>query len=699
MNRRGSLTRRLVLSGRALAAWRPTWRWLVGVVRGFLVSFAALGVTLWVVPGEQVPEGGTEAVATLVVTVLVVGALLRPFLTALTVLTGVAGLLVIGFLAQTIILGVALSLVPGIEPIPVPELVVVAWCVAVVAAVLNWLVDTSSEEVFHGQVMGRAVRTARQREVSGPGLLVIQLDGVAQPLLRQAAAAGAMPFLTRMVRSGEHRLRGWHTGLPSTTPAGQAVLLHGQTAPIPAFRWYDKQRGRVLECSKPADAGVIEGDFARGDGLLSQDGVSVANQFSGDAAYYALTMSHPRLPGSERGAAAFAAARSGFARSFVMLVGQIAVELYQGRRQRLRNVVPRVPRRGAFVLLRGLTTVVLRDLAVSIVADQMARGAPVIYVDFVDYDEVAHHAGPTRPESLRTLESLDNLIGFFTELSAEVGRDYEIAIVSDHGQTQGSTFLQLEGRTLADAVRGIVEGAPRSRSHGTPAETLGPANLLRASGRRTLLPPRLGRGREDGADRHDDVPNVEVVASGSIAHLYLTGEPGRLSRDVVDRLVPSLVPGLCAIESVGVVMTRDAAGVLRVENGRGHRLLTADGCEGGEGEDPLAAYGDLAAADLYALEAKHHVGDVVVLGRFDPVLTEVAAFEELVGSHGGLGGWQTEALLVHPADWDVPDAPLDGMAVHTALCGRLVQLGLRTPEPSETAGADDASDPTLQAAR
>ena len=35
----------------------------------------------------------------------------------------------------------------------------------------------------------------------------------------------------------------------------------------------------------------------------------------------------------------------------------------------------------------------------------------------------------------------------------------------------------------------------------------------------------------------------------------------------------------------------------------------------------------------------------------------VAAFEELIGSHGGLGGWQTRASLLYPADWAAPEEP------------------------------------------
>lgn len=689
MQQRTAFGRRVALAGRGVRTARPAV-WLAGILRSFVLSFVAMAVTLQIVPGDQVPENGSVAVALLVGTVLLVGALLRPLLTRLTVLTGVVGLLLSGFLAQALILAVALSLVPAIEPIDFVEVVLIAWGVAVVAALLDWVVDASSSEVFLAQVMGRSVRAARRTEVRGPGLLVVQLDGVAEPLVRQAAATGAIPFLSSLLRSGSHRLRTWHTGAPSTTPAGQAVLLHGVDTAIPAFRWFDKEQGRMLVCSRPADAAEAQTALSTGRGLLAEDGASVGNLFSGDAELPALTMARARPPGSERGAAEFAVARSGFVRSIVLFVGQVLAEWYQGRRQRRRGVLPRVHRGGSFVVLRGLTTVLLKDLSVAIVADQMARGAPVVYVDLLDYDELAHHAGPTRPEAMRTLEGLDRVLRFLHELGREVGRDYEMVVVSDHGQTQGTTFLQRQGRTLAEAVRdltaGVVDGAAGS------GETVGPAHLLHSTGNRApgLLRPTLSRLVADRAEHLDPVTgpaaapapaSVRVAASGSLAHLYLPEHPGRLSREDVERLLPTLLPGLRTLDGVGLVLTRRADGVLVVEGATGWRALDPTAVVDGEGGDPLAPYGPLAADDLRHLDRCDHVGDVVVLGAYDPVLGEVAAFEELVGSHGGLGGWQTEALLVHPDGWDVPDGLLRGRDVHRLLVDRLVGHGLRSPDP------------------
>lgn len=246
-----ALPRRVPLAARSIARWRPSWTWALGVLRSFVTSFIALAVALWLLPGTQVTQG-TTSVAALAVVVLTIGALLRPLLITLTVLTGAMGLLVAGLLAQALILALALAVVPTVEPFTFTEVLLAWWAATVVAAAVNWLFDTSTEEALLGQVLG-CCRTAQRHPVSGPKLLVVQLDGVSLPLLRQAITSGATPQLARWLRSGSHRVRGWNTGLPTTTPAGQAVLMHGDVSAVPGFRWYDKGLGRTFVCSSPAD--------------------------------------------------------------------------------------------------------------------------------------------------------------------------------------------------------------------------------------------------------------------------------------------------------------------------------------------------------------------------------------------------------------------------------------------------------------
>ena len=173
---------------------------------------------------------------------------------------------------------------------------------------------------------------------------------------------------------------------------------------MPAFRWYEKETGRLLVANHPKDAAVIQARLSDGRGLLADGGVSISNIFSGDAPTSLLTMSglanRSARRGPSRSFATFFINPYGLTRSVVLTAAEMVKEVHQARLQRVRGVEPRIRRHGSYILLRGVTNVLLRDLNAGLIADQMMAGAPSIYCDFTDYDEIAHHAGPTRPESL-----------------------------------------------------------------------------------------------------------------------------------------------------------------------------------------------------------------------------------------------------------------------------------------------------------
>ena len=66
----------------------------------------------------------------------------------------------------------------------------------------------------------------------------------------------------------------------------------------------------------------------------------------------------------------------------------------------------------------------------------------------------------------------------------------------------------------------------------------------------------------------------------------------------------------------------------------------------------------------------------MVNSPYDPVNDEVAAFEEQVGSHGGLGGPQTHPFLLYPSELsDPPDEIFGSPAVYQVLKGWLLEIG------------------------
>ncbi|MEV4346379.1 alkaline phosphatase family protein [Actinoplanes sp. NPDC049596] len=653
-----------------------------------VLGWAATAITVAVLPGISARSGwDLLAVA---VTVGLLGAVLRPALAALFAWIGWAGVVVGWLVTQALIVYLALELSPGIHVDGYWPAFWAAWLGAALMSLGLWVVTAGQPGVVtrhliraHRRLRGDVTRT------EDPGVVFIQIDGLSAPLARWAAEAGNLPTLSRWLRTG-HTLTEWHARLPATTPASQAGLLHGASDQVPAFRWYEKGAGRLVVTNRPADAALVEQRC--GGGLLTDGGVSVSNVFSGGAPTSLLTMSTVRgRRGPDRYVSAYLLDPFGLTRSLVLTVGEIVKELYQARRRRLRRVEPRIGRDWGYVLLRGATNVLLRHLNLALVAEHVMRGAPAVYCDFVDYDEIAHHAGPFRPEALASLEGIDAVLATLEEVARAAPRPYRFVILSDHGQSQGATFAQRYGLRFEDLVAQLTQpsapAVPRrppaphgdQAPHGDVVSGVDPANA-------TVLAPaddeQEGRARVLRAgltanpppeEEQIGRPEIVVAASGNLALIYLARVPGRATLEQIEERHPKLIDGLVTHPGVGWVMARSARDGPVVLGRGGRRLLGGGGTGGGgegdrvEGVDPLGGFGPYAADDLRRHDGLAHTGDLLVNSLFDADVQEVAALEELIGCHGGLGGWQDRPLLIHPREWAAPPDLLGADAVHLLL--------------------------------
>jgi hypothetical protein len=152
-------------------------------------------------------------------------------------------------------------------------------------------------------------------------------------------------------------------------------------------------------------------------------------------------------------------------------------------------------------------------------------------------------------------------------------------------------------------------------------------------------------------------PDLVVCASGNLALVYFADRDGRRTLEQVETDHPGLVSNLIQHPWIGFVLARTETDGALVLGAAGRRRLADDRVEG---DDPLADYGPLAADHLRRLDGFGNVGDLVLISAVEPASGEVAAFEELIGSHGGLGGLQTRAFLLAPADLPLPEDPIVG---------------------------------------
>ena len=165
--------------------------------------------------------------------------------------------------------------------------------------------------------------------------------------------------------------------------------------------------------------------------------------------------------------------------------------------------------------------------------------------------------------------------------------------------------------------------------------------------------------------------------------LWFPREPGRVTLEETLERWPRLVAGLVARPSIGVVVAQS--------EGRGAIAIGATGLQvlddgQVEGEDPLLPYGSRARADLLRATSMANTGDLLILSSVDAT-GHVHAFEELVGSHGGMGGDQNEAMLLYPSELSLDPSLLedrDGQgwlpgaeSVHRQLVAWMRHLGIR----------------------
>lgn len=683
-------------------------------VLGAVATGVALLLAAAAVPGLEVERWWAMAVVALLVGAL--DLVLRPVLRPIAMRLGVPGALVLGVLAQLVGVHVSLVLVPGVSVSGLGASAATLGVVAVVLAVARWVLGADDRDYLVADLLRRASGGPGRGQDAPPGLVVVQIDGLGYPVLRHAIASGDVPTLAGWLRSGTHLARWWWARVPSTTPASQAGLLHGSNDGIPAFRWYDKPAGRLVVTNRPGDAATVEQRLSDGHGLLSDGGAAVSTMFTGDAETALMVMSRAGRPGGLGSGASYLryfARPFVLSRSLVLTVGELVKELVQARRQRVRRVWPRVPRRGAYVALRAITNVLLRDLNVSLVAEQMARGVPVVFVDLVDYDEIAHHSGVARREAIDALAGVDAAIGTLERFAARCPRRYRFVVLSDHGQSQGPTFAQLNGRSLEQVVSELTGvGGPDLVAATGQEEVWGPLAtfLSDVPGRSgttgtaswTAGARRPERSRpQEGPDVADPVTGPQasravVAASGNLGLVWFSELPGRVDLDTLAARFPALVPGLLDLPGVGFLVVDSARGPLAV-GAHGVHALT-DGRV--EGVDPLRAFDPRAASDLLRVATMAQAPDVLVHSAYDEQTGEVHAFEELVGSHGGLGGDQNLAVLVHPADWELDADLLDGAgsgdgvlygaeAVHRQLVRWMVREGLR----GGLRGAQPSDDP------
>jgi len=177
-----------------------------------------------------------------------------------------------------------------------------------------------------------------------------------------------------------------------------------------------------------------------------------------------------------------------------------------------------------------------------------------------------------------------------------------------------------------------------------------------------------------------DESAIVVVGSGNLGLVWFTGNDHRLTVEELEERNPGLLTALVEHPGVGLMMVRSAEHGAMAINARGIRFLDQDRVQD---EDPTTLFGEHTVMSLKREDAMTHAPDILFLSQYDPELGEVAAFEELIGSHGGLGGPQTQPFILHPTEWTLDEeVPLGAPAVYRNIRRWLADMGITLGRPA-----------------
>ena len=632
------------------------------LVIAWITAAVALMIAALIVPGVEVAGfWGALFVAALIG---ILNAIVMPILAAVRLPFTVAlGFMLVLVVDALLVLGASELSDNAIEVESFWRALLVSLVTSAAAVALQTIFGTDDDDEYALRVTERiARRSGGQIRTDVPGIIYLEIDGLALPVLKRAMRDGNCPNMARWVEQGTHVLAEWETDLSSQTGASQAGILLGSNEDIPAFRWVEKETGRLMTCSAPEDCAELERRHSTGIGLLIDGGASRGNLLSGDAEHtHPDGQPHLRREAREPGLPRVLRQRlQRHARAGAVRLGGRAGVRRGRARAAPRRAAARPPQRPLPVHAR-------RDVRRRARPDRVRRagrrheGPPG---DLRDVLELRRGRPPLRAGARRhaggaaQARRADRPHRPRPPLRAAAVRGHRpLRPRPDAGRDLQAAQRLRARRPRAGAPRRAAASA-RSPTGDENASMVGHA-IGEATGHARARPKKeKNRVTGDGA---------LVLGSGNLGLIYLLEEPRRLTMEEIDARHPALLPALRAHPHVGWLLVRSEEHGAVALGGSGTHYL-AEGRV--EGDDPLAAFSPNAPRHLLRTDGFPHVADIMVGSFYDPMLDQGCAFEELISFHGGLGGPQTRPFVLAPAGLPLPEEPIVGAAaVHGLLAG------------------------------
>ena len=614
----------------------------IGNILGlYIISFFGLGVEIT----------DFDNIILFVIFISIINAVLWPLLTRLLM-----PFLVLTFgLGSLILNGILLEIFA-----PLFDITIEGWAVilaplamAFITTSLSAALTIDDDSSYYRSVYRDAKKKRKGETKKYPGLIIVEIDGLAYDVLKEALDKGLMPTVKSMIDDGTHTLRKWETDLSSQTGASQAGILHGNNTDITAFRWIEKpNNNQMMQCSGVSNVKTLEERISNGDGLLVENGASRSNLFSGDTDNVIFTFSkilNLRKLYNRAWYSVFSNP-SNFARIITLFLSEMILEIISQIKHSVLDIRPRIKRGIAYIPTRAATNIFMREINTStLIGDMMVGDVDVAYSTYLGYDEIAHHSGVRDDDTWFALKGMDKQIRRLVNATEFTPRNYQFVIQSDHGQTNGATFMQRHGESFEDFVKSLLPKDMKIFSKMSSNEDHYAESFL-----------PLSKSNDDliDEDEQEELGDSEVIvlASGNLSMIYLTQWDYRLTYEEITELFPELIDGIVNNEYIGFIVVDSQYGNMAIGKNGTYYLDTGKI----EGENPLEGFGENIAMHIKRNVSFKYTPDILVNSFYDAEKDEVCAFEELVGSHGGAGGSQSEPFILYPSEWKVNDDEIIG---------------------------------------
>ncbi len=609
----------------------------------YLISFLGLGV--------EVTE--FDNIILLVIFISLINSLLWPILTRIAM-----PFLVLTFGVGTLILnGLLLQIFAPLFDIEIKgaAIILAPLAMAAVSTIMSALITIEDDSSYYRAVLRDAEKKRKTEIKDYPGVIIVEIDGLSYEVLCEAVERGDMPTVKEMIDSDNYNLRMWETDLSSQTGASQAGILHGNNEGIVAFRWIEKSNGnQMMQCSGITKVPELEHRISDGNGLLVDNGASRSNLFSGDTDNVIFTFSKILDFKKLYNNAWYSVFSnpSNFARIIALFFADIIREIWSQIAHSIKNIRPRINRGITYIPTRAATNVFMREINTStLIGDMMVGDVDVAYSTYLGYDEIAHHSGVRDNDAWFALREMDKQIKHLTNANKYCPRDYQFVIQSDHGQTNGATFTQRYGETFENFVKSLLPEDMTVFAKMTSNEDHFAGDYTPFSRKNK----KIKKEKKEEQELNDS--EVIVLASGNLAMIYFTQWSQRLTYEELNKYFPDLIQGIINNEYVGFILVKSQEhGDLAIGKNGTYFLDSGEI----EGENPLEGFGDNIVMHLKRTSSFEHTPDILVNSFYDEEADEVCAFEELVGSHGGVGGDQSKPFILYPSSWNVSDDEIIG---------------------------------------